>query len=235
MLIAVMVALLIVTALLVSKFFVIETILITGNDYYTEDEIKEMILPSNFKNNTLLVWLRYKIGKTKDLPFIEKYQIQMVSPSKLEIIVYEKNIIGYVEYMGSNMYFDRDGMIIESSTTVREDIPQVVGVYVSKLVLHEKMETNQNDLFTSVMTMGQLFQKYQLELSKIYYDKEGNISVVFGDIKVVLGDGSSLEGKVAELNDILPQLSGLKGTLYLNTYTEDSTRANYIFKKNENK
>ena len=224
---------LVIFAVLFSKLFIIKTISIKGNHYYTEDEVKEEIFSSSVKNNTFLVWLDYKLGKTKEIPFIESYKIDLVSPSKLQVIVYEKNMIGYVKYMGSNLYFDRDGTVVESSQSIRKDIPQVIGAQMTKVVLREKIETNQEDLFETVMKLRQLFQKYNMENIKICYDKDGTLSVVIGDITAVLGQAKLLDGKIGELNDILPELKGLKGTLYLNNYTQSGTSLKYTFKKDK--
>lgn len=228
------IVILIIAAMIFSKLFVIKTISIKGNDYYTEDEVKEQIFSSSVKNNTLLVWLDYKLRKKKEIPFIENYKMDMVSPSQLQVIVYEKNIIGYVEYMGSNLYFDRDGTVVESTQSVRKDIPKVVGAQMTKVVLREKIETNQENLFETVMKLRQLFQKYEMENTKICYNKDGSISVVIGDITAVLGEAKLLDGKIGELNDILPELKGLKGTLYLNNYTQSGTSSKYTFKKDKN-
>ena len=33
----------------------------------------------------------------------------------MEVIIYEKNMVGYVQYMSSNFYFDGDGVVVEST------------------------------------------------------------------------------------------------------------------------
>ena len=51
-----------------------------------------------------------------------------------------------------------------------------------------------------------------------------------GNVEVVLGSNESLNGKIAELCDMLPKLEGLSGTLYLDTYDETGTGGMYAFK-----
>ena len=41
------------------------------------------------------------------IPFVDSVEVSMESPSHIKIRVYEKTLIGYVEYMGSNLYFDK--------------------------------------------------------------------------------------------------------------------------------
>ena len=55
--------------------------------------------------------------------------------------------------------------------------------------------------------------------------------LVMGDITVELGNSDSLDGKIAELHDIMPELSGLSGTLYLDTYDETNSSPTYRFVK----
>ena len=52
-----------------------------------------------------------------------------------------------------------------------------------------------------------------------------------GDITVELGNSDSLDGKIAELHDIMTELTGLSGTLYLDTYDETNSTPTYTFKK----
>ena len=44
------------------------------------------------------------------------------------ITVYEKAVIGYIRYMGCNMYFDKDGIVVESSTETFEKVPEIIGL-----------------------------------------------------------------------------------------------------------
>ena len=69
-------------------------------------------------------------------------------------------------------------------------------------------------------------------MDKIDFDSFGNANLSVGDITVELGGSENLDGKVTELKGILPELSGLSGTLYLDTYDEANTNPTYTFKKN---
>ncbi len=51
-----------------------------------------------------------------------------------------------------------------------------------------------------------------------------------GEIEVILGSNEGLNGKIAELGDMLPQLEGKSGTLYLDNYDETRTNPMYTFK-----
>lgn len=42
--------------------------------------------------------------------------------------MYEKNIVGYVHYLGKNVYFDKDGIVVESSDQEIEGVPLIKGL-----------------------------------------------------------------------------------------------------------
>ncbi|KIR02103.1 Cell division protein FtsQ [Lachnospiraceae bacterium TWA4] len=136
----------------------------------------------------------------------------------IELITYEKNIIGYLKYMGSKMYFDRDGVIVESSNRVLSGIPKVEGIRFKKVILHKAIETEQKSVFQAILTLVQICSKYQMDVKTISYDDKNSFSIELEKITVVLGEDELLESKVSELQDILPELEGEEGTLYLDNY-----------------
>lgn len=214
------------------KSSTINAVKVTGNSFYTEEEIKAFLFDSTVENNTIKCYLDNRFGENKEIPFIERYQIEIVNNHEVEVIVYEKNIIGYVEYMGSYMYFDRDGTVVESSPEKLDGICEVKGISFSKIVLHEQIETKIKGLFEQVLLMTQLFEKYELDIELINFDLSTNVSVSVGDIKVELGEADDMDLKIAELDDILPRLEGLKGTLYLDDIQFGaSSDETYYFKR----
>ena len=62
----------------------------------------------------------------QDIPFYRNDECQIIRQTHHDR-VYEKSVAGYVEYMGRYMYFDQDGIVVESSETRTEGIPQVTG------------------------------------------------------------------------------------------------------------
>ena len=70
---------------------------------------------------------------------------------------------------------------------------------------------------------------------KIYYRSyasgSGDVELYIGEVTVELGSAENVSGKVGELANILPELTGLSGTLYLDTYNEADSTPTYTFKK----
>ena len=47
--------------------------------------------------------------------------------------------MGYVAYMGANFYFDKDGVVVESSSEETEGIPCISGLKFDSLALYQKL------------------------------------------------------------------------------------------------
>lgn len=85
------------------------------------------------KRNTLYLYVRYNYMEHPEIPFIDAFEVKVDSPSSLTIRVYEKNIVGYVHYLGKNVYFDKDGIVVESSDQEIEGVPLIKGLTFDRL------------------------------------------------------------------------------------------------------
>ena len=137
--------------------------------------------------------------------------------------------------MSSYMYFDKDGIIVESSGEQLPGVPWVTGLEYGKILLYEPLEVKNDpdgEIFGRILNLTQVLSINEVKVDKIDFDSFGNANLSVGDITVELGGSENLDGKVTELKGILPELSGLSGTLYLDTYDEANTNPTYTFKKN---
>ncbi len=57
---------------------------------------------------------------------------------------------------------------------------------------------------------------------RIYFGSDGSLTLYFGEVRVLLGTGDNLDEKIMKLQYMLPELSGKKGTLRMENYTEDT-------------
>ncbi len=212
------------------KFFKIKEINITGSDKYTYDELYKYIFEQRDDSNTIMFKYTDSKADELDIPFIAKVDIKIKWPDTIDITVYEKSIVGYVNYKGSNMYFDKDGTVVESSAEVFEDIPLITGLKFSKIVINDKLDIENPELFGTIRDVTQYISKYGLTVDSVNIEDDGTVSVDIGQVKVLLGDNDSLMAdKIYELSCMTDKLEGLSGVLHLENF--DGSDRNIIFKE----
>lgn len=227
LLIAVILALILMIAVVSLQ---ITEITVTGNERYTDEQMIEMLFPDKASRNTLFCYAKDRLKEHEKIPFVEDYEIVFQSPTKAEIIVYEKSVVGYVSYMSSYMYFDKDGIVVESANQKLPGIPWITGLQFGHIVLYQKLPVENEAIFQEILNLTQILSIYEMAVDKIQYNSFGEATLHMGEIEVILGNNEGLNGKIAELSDMLPELSGLSGTLYLDNYDESNGSAMYAFK-----
>jgi cell division protein FtsQ len=209
----------------------ITKITITGNKKYTAEQIEKLLFENRKERNSLYVYCQESFRPHKQIPFVESYEIVFHSPVEVEVILYEKSVVGYVSYMSSNMYFDKDGIIVESSSGRLDGIPQVTGLTFGSIVLNKPLPVEDQGIFEHIMNLTQALSANEIKADQIRYDSRGNATLIIGDIDVYLGNNKEMNGKILELCNMLPKLEGMAGTLYLDRYDETSSNLWYSFIK----
>lgn len=205
---------------LIMERYTVKTITVEGNVHYTNDEIVSMVMKNKLDHNSLYLSLKYRKKGISGIPFIEKMSVDIMAPDTIKIIVYEKAVAGYIEYLGKYMYFDKDGIIVETSDVKTEGIPQITGLQFDYVVLHESLPIQNQEIFQSILDITQLLAKYEIPVDKIYFDKNDQMTLYFENIRVRLGDISNIDDKIIRLKVILPELEGQKGILRMENYEE---------------
>lgn len=206
---------------------------VTGNERYTREELVNILFPDSLSRNSLVCLFRNRFQEHVQIPFVEDYEIMFQGPGRVEVIVYEKSVVGYVSYMSSYMYFDKDGIIVESANEALPGIPLVTGLKFGQIVLYQKLPLEKEETFQEILNLTQVLSIYGLQVDRIQFGAYGEIVLYLQDIEVLLGSGGNLNDKVSELNDMLPQLRGRRGILHLEDYDETNIRAGYTFEPKE--
>ncbi len=221
-------ALLVCGALLYLKeSYDIKNVLVEGNTHYTKDEIEEFVLDEKFLNNSLLVSANYKNKEITGIPFIETIDVSIVSKDTVKITVHEKALAGFIEYLGNYIYFDKDGIVVESSNIKTEGVPEVVGIEFDYVILYEPLPATDEELFKKVLNITKLMTKYDVYCEKMYFADNGEIRLFKDDITVNLGKDDNLDVKIMNLKSILDKLDGKKGTLKMENYDETTKRVSF--------
>jgi len=212
-------------AFVVINVFTVEHVVVEGNELYSSEQIQNMVLNDEYSWNSLYVDLKYRFLEVGDVPFVDTMEISLDNPHTVRISVYEKGILGsfYIDTLGQYAYFDKDGFVVETSSDVIEGVPKITGISCDTVVLYEKLPLENEAILNRLLSLTQMLKKYDLSPENIHYDSAENPVLTYGTIEVVVGADDYLSQKVVRLSAILPQLSGLSGTLHLDTWTPDTT------------
>lgn len=203
--------------------FKLKKVQVSGNELYSDEQIKESVLNDEYSWNSLYVVLKYRLFKMREIPFIDELEIELVSPNTIRIKVYEKSIIGYIAVNDQNVYFDKDGFVVEISKRQIEHVPKVDGIECRKVVVYEKLNLKDENALSLLLTFSQQLLKYELVPKTIAFQENSSLSADFGRIKAEIGDSEYLIEKVMRLDAVMPQLKGKKGTLHLENWTPLTT------------
>ncbi|MCI9163234.1 MAG: cell division protein FtsQ [Lachnospiraceae bacterium] len=220
---AVAMAVMIFLALFVS----ISEVVVTGNGKYTEEEIVNILFPDRMSKNSLLCFLKNHFQEHVQIPFVEDYEVIFHGPGRVEIIIYEKSVVGYVSYMNSYMYFDKDGIIVESANEALLGVPLVTGLKFGQIILYQKLPLEKEEIFPEILALTQILTMNEMQVDRIEFGPYDEITLYMGDLEVLLGSGGNLNDKISELNSMLPQLEGHGGILHLEEYDDANIRAGY--------
>lgn len=205
----------------------VKTVVVEGNEHYTAQEIEEMILPKGIWNNSILLSIKYSKKKIENIPFVESMDVEIVSKNEICIHVYEKVLAGCVGYLGNYLYFDREGIVVETSNELTEGVPQIDGLKFDHVVMHEKIPVEDEAIFSEILKVTQLLLKYKLSADHIYFNNDGETTLMFDQARIYLGTDAYIDEKIEQLSYILPSLEGKAGTLHLETYDENTTKINF--------
>ena len=210
---------------IVMNVFTVENVVVEGNELYSSTQIETMVLNDEYSWNSLYVDLKYRFVDIGEVPFVDTMEVSLDNPHTVHIKVYEKGMLGYlyINSIGQNAYFDKDGFVVETSTEVIDGVPKITGISCEEVVLYEKLQLENSDILRDLLNLTQTLKKYNLLPDEIQYDSNMEPVLYYGTIQVKIGSEDNLSQKVVRLSIILPQLDGLSGTLHLETWTPETT------------
>ena len=195
--------------------FTIKNITVDGSTHYTREEIIDMVIKKPEDRISLVLSMKYDNKPITDIAFIQSIEVTVVSADTIRIQVYEKALAGYIEYLGQYMYFDKDGIVVEASSQITEGIPEITGLSFNSVVLHSLLPVASPDVFGEILDITNLLNKYELEVDTIYFNKNLEVTLYMGNVRVPLGEKDKLTEKIMKLRDLAPHLAGLSGVLHL--------------------
>ncbi len=212
---------LVLILLLISPVFNVAKVTITGNSVLSEEYIKEKMGINNSIN-----FFTYNTGKAKKrllesspyCHYVEKITIKRIFPDKLQINIEERRLSGFVEYLGTNyLYIDDNGRVLEIASFFDKKLPVVVGLKFSEFTLGKKLKVENEGSFDIVVTLAQLFNKYEMQddIIKVDVTKEDDIHLFINKIDVLFGDSIDADEKIRTIKVIMEKYKDIEVNAYL--------------------
>ena len=202
--------------------YTVKTVYVEGNVHYTDEQIMDMIMTGRLGHNSIYLNVKYSNQTVEGIPFVSAIEVKILEPDTVSIRVYEKSFAGYVTYLGRYMYFDRDGVVVESSEQRTAGVPEVTGLKFDHVVMYEKLPVENEQIFARILDITQSLGKYELKADKLFFDREYKVTLYFENVRVQIGDNSNIDEKFSRLRSILPELAGKKGVLQMENFTGEA-------------
>ena len=169
--------------------FHVEEVEVVGNTRYTTEDVQAEVLKGPFAANSFLMSVFRKKTQTEKMPFVSSIEVEMVSSHKLRLHVNEKQVIGYVRYLDCNMYFDKDGIVVESE--VAPEVSDVIQAedtdsdVVEPEEIRDENETTYHAAVTDIPFITGLKFGHVVMDEKLPVENESVFNTVLGIARIV--------------------------------------------------
>lgn len=242
---------LIVLAALLSfiNYYSLQNVTVLGNVHYTEEEIRAEVTRGILGNNTWVVSHTRSSFTPDDMELIDQIDVTMKDHHTLQITVQERQLIGYVQYLDCNLYFDSEGRVMDSVIREEEngtdtadgesealtaeavgktatsfvaamkEAPLITGLSFTHAQLHEILPVSDDSVFYTILGIARMINKYDINPDAVNFDENMQITLTYGNLTVNLGKDELIEEKLARVAAILPSIEGKSGILHMEDYS----------------
>lgn len=218
MLIALFITLIVVT--MFSPLFNIKSIVVTGNNKITQNEIISLS-QVQLEENTYKI-NKYKVKqRIKENAYIEDVTIKRKLPSELQISIVERQVAFMIEYGASFVYIDNQGYILEISENKLE-LPILQGIQTESAQFEAGKRLENEDLqkMNTVLKIIEIAKNNDISniITRIDIEDEENYKIIFEtkEKTAYLGDNSNLNTKILTIKAILEKNEGIAGEIFVN-------------------
>lgn len=214
---------------LFTPLFNLKYIEVTGNSYLKKEQI---IGTGDIKTgvNIFKIKLSKVKANLKECSYIKDVNVKRSLPNKISLEVVECSGVAVIPFLGSYIYIDEEGKILEVSPKKDErKLPQIVGLSVNEFNVSKKIVTDNEKKFEiTIATIKEIIHNNFIDKTfEINVSDLDNILLNVNGNKVIVGSSDKLSYKIGLLSEIIGRLMDTeKGTIDL------TTAPNVIFKAN---
>ncbi len=217
---------------LLSSFFNIKNIEVTGNTKLTSQEIISLSQIQLDENTFKIV--KSKIEKNiKQNAYIEKVDIKRKLPNTISIEIQERVPTYIISFANAYVYINNQGYFLEISKD-KPKLPMITGYLTKEEDIHEGGRLNLDDLqrleaVLQIMKSAESNGVNELITKINISDKQDYILELTEEKKTVhIGDTSNLSTKMLYIKKIIDQNKNVEGEILVNT---DLNNKGAIFRK----
>lgn len=191
-------------AFLFSPFFAIKEIRLENSAQFTASELAERISLSVGDN--ILLFPRGKAERTlEEDPYIQEARLIRELPDTMVISLTERKVRAYVPYMGSYLYIDEEGRILDIEKTYVQGLPIVNGLQFSEFQLGEIISVDNPDALHVMLQISQILQKYEMTemIVELNVSNPEDIYAQVNRVTVHLGTLDNMDQKILSLAEII--------------------------------
>jgi len=203
-----------VVLFLISPVFLIEEVVVLGNNRVSEWEIIDEV--GNTGNIMLFNNRRARRQIMSNL-MIEDVSFRRDFPGRLYVIVQERRLSAFVEHSpGSFLALDNVGRVLETGVIMDEPLPILVGLQFTRWQLGEILEVPNPTDFATVVQYTQLLVAYDLihHVTHMHVSDSSNIRILVNYWEFQVGGSADADEKVrtiAAMLDATPDLGVMRG------------------------
>lgn len=217
----VLAVILVIVILSLTVLFKIDTIKISGNKKYTNQQITA-VLPIQKEDNLFLIKENTAKEKlTTNLPYIYDVEISRKLPSTVEVKILEPATIYYIKNADNTYtYMDTDFKVLELGAKK----PPKKGIHIQKLALKSQVagqvaSIDNKDTLKDIMAMMEVVTDLKIKkVTAIYSENVSSNFIVYDNrITIKIGDTGDIENKMYSALSAIEKLDttnpGAEGTL----------------------
>lgn len=215
--IAVILVVILAAGLLFSPIFAAKNIVAEGATHFTTSDLCEKIGLSAGDN--IILFGKGKAEKILEQdPYIADAELSAQWPDTMVIRVTERKVRGYVPYMGSYLYIDEEGRVLDVQEAYYEALPLVKGLTFSSFTKGEIIPVENPEALDVMLRISQMMVKYEvLDLVvEIDVSNPSDVYAYVNQVQIHLGDMENGDMKMkymAEIMKTIPEED--RGTLDL--------------------
>lgn len=183
--------------ILMSPLFSVKTLTIEGNERFSDGEI--MTMGDVYEQMNIFLFLYRNPAKTlRQNHYIKSAEASVSLPDAATIDLIERKICGYVPYLGSYLYIDQDGYVMDAQPQTDDPCPTVVGLDFSEFAIGSNLTVENPASFDVVTTMSKLLLKYEFldQIREINITDPEDIHFYVNNVDVSFGTIAEADKKI---------------------------------------